>query len=311
MEAWMRYLSIRLTSKLLKKTITFESGEHEFNIKVTGTKYLSAIKDNFVVEISNLTYNEIVQMIDGQYEDVEIIAGYLSGNRNTIFNGGLLYISNDIKDRETNTVYLICASKAVAKFGKRRLNLTLNSGINMYSALTFICKRAGISDANIGTEFKVRLLSDGLVCNGAIANILDQISKQSNSWQVNSDSINGSTVNVWDVNRKASRLIKLREDNIMITNGYPTVNSDGLSLAILPTFNFMPGDVIQIDNNLIDISVSSVSEAMEASRATYFDNNGQYMILEETYCLENRGSSFNLSIRARSFSSLSRLNLGV
>ena len=306
----MRYLSVRLTSSLLKKTILFESGEHEFNIRITGMKYLSAIKDNFVIEISNLTYNEIVQIIDGKYEDVEIIAGYESGNKNIIFSGGLLYVSNDIKNRQTNTVYLICASKAVAKFGSRKLNLTLNSGINMYSALTFICKRAGITDANIGTEFKVKLLKDGIICNGAIANVLEQIFSKADSLQINSDSINGSTVNAWDINRKASRLIRIHEDSIMITNGYPTVNSDGLSMALLPTFNFMPGDVIQIDNNLIDISVSSMSEAMEASRAVYLDNNGQYMILEETYCLENRGSSFNLNIKARSFSTLSKLNLG-
>ena len=123
------------------------------------------------------------------------------------------------------------------------------------------------------------------------------------------DSTTGSTASIWNIDKSARRYIKLTTDNIIPTNGYPTISSDGLTLAVMPTFNFMPGDVICISNDLIDMSVSNKDEALTASKATFLDANGQYIILNSTYSLENRGSNFNLSIKAKSLSLMSKLTL--
>ena len=153
MKAWMRVLRVTLTSRKLKKQMVFGNSQFttgfDLAIDVSGYKYLSSLKDNCTVKLTNLTYNEVMQIIVGEFYDVKIEAGYRDSSVQTIFDGGVLYISNAREDATTNTVIILCASKLVARYSQSRINLTLNSGINMYSAIKFGLKRAGISEVTI------------------------------------------------------------------------------------------------------------------------------------------------------------------
>lgn len=303
MIAWKRQLKIILSSSTYKKRIEITEPMH---IVVTGYKYLSCLKDNFVVKIDNLTYREIVEITRRQYFDIEIQAGYESSEIHTIFKGGVLYISNELGDNRTNTVVILCTSKLVAKFGQSRLNLGLKSGINMYSALSFICKQAGIRNSNISEEFKQRIIQESMEVNQTIGSYLD-IFSESNNLLINSDSSQNSDVTIWSPYRIDKRLINLTKDKIMLTGGYPRLTSDGLNINLLPTFNFLPGDTIVIDNSIIDISVSTKDEISE-NRGYYLDEDGRYVIYELSYSLDNRGNDFSINMLCKSKKLVSALS---
>lgn len=300
-KAWIRVLEVRLTSSLLKRQLVFGSGESELNIEVQGTKYMSTLKDTCVVRISNLTYKEIVQIIQGKFYDVEVKAGYRNSNIQTVFKGGVLYVSNAINDTKTNTIILVCTSQMIAKYGQSRLNLSLNSGINLYSAIKFIARRAGIPNSNVSTQFKKQFLQDVVNVNENAASWIDNLCSDNSSFIVNSDSIVDSVFSVYDSNKSNARVIKLNNDNINLIGGYPRLTSNGLSLSIMPTFSFMCGDVIQIDNSIIQIPVAS-KEEVQKNYGYYLDKDGMYMIFEIEYSLQNRGPdfSFNLNCKTRS-----------
>lgn len=305
---WMRVLTIKLTSKKLKKRLIFGNNweqrknnknvtDIELSINVDGTKYLSSLKDQCIIKINNLTYKEIIQIIDGEYYEVEIITGYQNGNSFTIFNGGVLYVSNKLQDASTNEVIIICTNKLVAKYGQNKMNLSLNSGINMYSAIKFITERAGIKNSYIDEKFKKQTLKTVEAQTSKITSWLDAFTT-ANNLVVQGDSSEGNDVSIWNPARTNSRTIKLTNNNIILTNGYPKVNSEGLTITILPTLNLCPGDTIVIDNSIIDLSVSSKSQALK-NAGQYVDKNGQYVILEITFSLSNRDSNFSYEIKGR------------
>lgn len=298
MTAWMRVLGIILTSTKTKQKVSYGfNDEDNLNINITGTKYLSALKDNFVVTIDNLTYNEVVRLVNNNFDSIDIVCGYKSSGSRCIFSGGILSISNNIVDYTTNSIIIVCASKILASYSSSRLNLSLTSGINMYSALSIICKQAGINNAYISKQFKGKLLTDSLALSGTAASIIETICSNSNSLAVQTDKSISSTISVWDCSREDLRVIPLSPKSITVANGYPTLSSSGLTFYVLPTFNFMPGDVVQLDNSYIDISQSSKDEVLsEPNKAIWFDSKGQYMIYEINYNLSNRGSSFNLRL---------------
>lgn len=302
MNAWKRVLTITLTSKKLHKSFTFGAnnivGGENLSIACTGYKYMSALKDTMTIKIDNLTYNEMTQLIMGEFYDVDIYVGYEHGNVNNIFSGGVLYISNKLNDDRTNTVIILCASKLVARYGQSRLNLTLNSGINLYSAINFICRRAGMPNANVSTQFKKQFLTEVLNVNDTSGSWLDKLCKANDKYILNSDSITGQTFSIFDAAKSNSRVIKLDKSNITLTNGYPRLTTDGLELTLLPTFNFMCGDTIQIDNSIIDISVES-KEEIQKNYGAYFSQKGQYMIYEMQYVLQNRGNVFSLKLKCK------------
>ena len=302
MEAWMRALTITLTSTKIKKQMTFGANyvqnRPDLNIDVTVNKYMSSLKDSAVIQIDNLTYNEITQIILGEFYDVDIWCGYRNAAVNKIFSGGVFYISNRLNPDRTHTAIIICTSKMVAKFGKNRLNLTLNSGINLYAAINFICRRAGMTDANISTQLKKQFLDEVMNVNDNVSSWLDKICKTNTNLIPNADSITGQTFSIFDAVKSNSRVIKLTPGNILLTGGYPRLTTDGLKLTLLPTFNFMCGDVVQIDNSIIDISVSTRDEVMK-NYASYFSAKGQYMIFEMSYHLCNRNKEFTLALQCK------------
>lgn len=309
LKAWMRDLQVILTSDTMKSSIAFgqewKKGKDDISIEVNGTKYLSAMKDSFTVRITNLTYSELVQLIVGKYYGIEIKAGYRSRSAQTIFKGAVIYMSYEKQDVTTNTVIILAGSKMVAAYGQSRMNFSLNSGINMYSALKFICRRAGIANANVDEALKNRVIRDTTSSQGTVGNWLESFST-ANNFIVDSDSSYGNDATIISPYRTNNRVIKLDSNKITLVSGYPKLNSDGLSLTILPTFNFMPMDVIVIDNSIIDISVSS-NNSKQFNNSMYLDEDGKYLITQIEYDLQNRGDSFNVHILAKARSLYSHL----
>lgn len=312
-KAWMRRLQIILTSTILKRRMVFgfngEKGTDDLHISVNLTKCLSILKDKGTVQIDNLTYKEITQLIKGQYYDIEILAGYKTGGLHTIFKGGVSYISNVLGDRKSNTVYIFFASQVVAKYGQRRLNLTLNSGINMYSALEFLCRRAGVANSNVDNEFKKNIVRETITTSQTIGSIIDKITS-SNNYVSQSDASYGNALSIWSPYRKDARVINIDPSTVILTSGYPSLDSSGLHMSLMPTFNFMCGDTIVIDNSIIDIGISSYN-AKDLNIGYYLDENGKYIIYQIDYVLDNRGSSFSMNMLCKARSLMSKAGLNI
>lgn len=303
MEAWMRVLTVNLTSSKLKKQMTFGAnhtkGQMDLSIDVRISKYMSSLKDEAIVKISNLTQSEVTQIITGEFYDVDIFCGYRNANIAKIFSGGIFYITNQLNADRTNTVIMICTSRLVAKYGQNRINLTLNSGINLYSAIKFICRRAGIQDSNVSTQLKKDFINEVMSVNDSASSWLDLLANQNTQLITNSDSIFNQTFSIFDAAKSNNRCIKLNPDVIIVTGGFPRLTNNGLNITILPTFAFMCGDTIQIDNSIIDVSVSEKRDVSK-NYGAYFSKYGQYMIFEMVYHLQNRGSEFTLQLNCKS-----------
>ena len=306
---WMRDIAVILTSKTLNKQMIFgqnwKQGKEDLDITINGAKYLSGLKDEFTIKIDNLTYNELLELIVGQYYDVEIKCGYRSSGIHTIFKGGVLYISNDIESRKTQSVIILCASKLVAKYGQQRLSLGLNSGINMYSAINFLMRRAGVKNSNVSEEFKNRIIRESEQVSSTINSFIENFT-QANNMLINSDSSYGNDVTIWSPYRTDARLYDLTSNVTILVGGYPQLTSDGLSMSVLPSFNFMAGDTIKIDNSIINLGVYSKSEVF-SNKGFYLDEDGKYMIFQLSYSLQNRGSQFSVRILAKSRGLMSKI----
>lgn len=311
-KAWMRILRITLTTKSpgqsgKNKQLVFEENADGVGLamSVSGNKYMSTLKDNCTVKISNLTYVEIVQIITGQFYNIKIECGYKTSGVQTIFDGGVMYISNLRESVDTNTVTILCASHLVASYGQRRINLSFNSGINMYSAINFVCKVGGVPNPNISTQFKKQFLEDIENAHEQTAAewVNDQTTKKG-SYIASSDCIANSFMTLFDANKSNARVIKLNKDTLLLTNGFPRMTAEGLVFSVMPTFAFQCGDTIVMDNSLIQINVTTQSEATK-NLGGLLDENGQYMIYEMHYQLENRGQNFFIEIYAKTRSRIS------
>lgn len=310
MKLWMRALSVVLTSRKLKKSMTFGmnylQGKDDISIDIVGYKYMSTLSDEFTVKLKNLTYSQIVQIISGEYYDIDIYCGYRSAQVNKIFSGGVFYVSNRIDDMKTTTCILICTSTLIARFGQTRLNLSLNSGINMYSALNYICKKAGIPSVRLSEQLKLDMSNDMLSMNTTVANMLEQLTNNYPSLIVNSDASLGSVLSMFDSARSNDRVINCTSKVIQLSQGYPRLTTDGLTMTVFPGFNFTCGDVIKVDNSLIDISVSNKSEVSK-NYGYFLDEDGYYMIYQIQYVLQNRGDAFNVEMLCKSRNLITRV----
>lgn len=295
MKAWMRELQVKLSNG--KQVITFTD---PLNIEVEGSKYMSALKDSCVVTISNITYSEIVTIINGKFYEVEVLFGYKSaGNIKTIFKGGLVYISNKLGNHKDNQVILICASQLIARFGQAKLNLTINSGINIYSALNLVSKMSGIRNANISKQLQKTIL-DSAKSDSSITSWLNRLTDEDSSMILSTDSSYGNVFSIYDADWQNGNIFPLTRDNIQLTGGYPRMNANGATINILPTFNFQPGDIVKIDNSLFDISVSSLDEAQSSMKGLYLDPDQTYMVFQVDYSLGNRTTDCSMSLICKS-----------
>lgn len=300
-KAWIRDLQVKLTSTSLHKTMVFGSnhleGRQDLDITVQGSKYMSFVKDQFIIRIKNLTYAELIQLVNGKYYNIEILAGYKSNGAQSIFKGSVIYMSYQQDDPTTNTIIILAGSKFVAQYGQSRMNMSLNSGINMYSAIKFLCKRAGIRDANVDEDLKYRTLQEVMNAQDSICNSLQDFANQ-NSFIGNTEGTDNNVVTILDPAKANNRVIKLDKSNLVLVGGYPKLNSDGLTLSTLPIFNFMPLDVIQLDASLIDLSVDSYQPS-DFNKTIFLDKDNKYLILQIDYDLSNRSKSYRLTITAK------------
>lgn len=300
---WMRNVEVRLTSQLTKKKIVFGGIKpNQLEISVKGSKYLSALKDNGSVKISNLTYAQIVELILGRYYDIEIWAGYRTQQLQCYFRGAVSYISDKIRARRDNECYILFASKMVASYSQQRMNFNLNSGINLYAAFNYICLANGISSAHLPDSLKKEFLAEVTENYGTPATLAEQLANNTSQFSVDTDaSIDGAGV-IDCTNLRDKRQIKLNPDSINFAKGNPTLDKDGLHIVVLPTFCFKPGDIIFIDNSIIDVSISDPNSVASTFKSNYLDSNGAYMIMELDYDLNNRDKTFEISIKARALS---------
>lgn len=298
LNAWIRQLKVTLTSDLLKKSISFGDEDNSININVSGTKYISFNKDSFKVEISNLTYYEIVQLIQGKYFTIKIEAGYKNLGINTIYEGSVLYISNRFDEYSTHTAIILCTSKLIAQYGQNKINISMSSGINMYAALTYICKSAGIKNPNISEQFRKEVLQTAMSSNENVVGLIDMLTSDNSNNLCNSDATGMSIVSLWKSNQSLRGVIKLTNNSILAIQGYPRLTNSGLDLTVLPSFSFVVGDVVSIDNSILDVSAESNNEVYE-NYTNFIDDNGEYIIYRIDYNLQNRGNNFQLTLHLK------------
>lgn len=316
---WMRQIEIRLTSIINGSRIIYGGIKPtQLNISVSGRKKVSALEDNGTVTISNLTYAEINKIILGQYYDIEIWAGYRTTGMNCFFKGYVSYISDKIAERRDNTCYILFASKMVAQFSQKRMNLHLNSGINLYAAYRYICMKNGIGTTNLPDSLKNYFIQEVISNYNTPANLVEQMTANQSDLAIDTDpSMDGMGVfNIHDL--KNRRWFKINPNTINFTKGNPTIDQDGLHISLLPTVCFKPGDIIQIPNYIIDASISDAEAVKSTFKTNYIDpgnttkdnigsSYGNYMIIELDYDLQNRGSNFEINIKARSLNILKNI----
>lgn len=298
---WMRQVEVRLTSRITNQRIVFGGKDSsQLNISVKINKYLSALKDNGSVTISNLTYAQIYELIAGEYYDIEIWAGYRTQKQlKCYFKGAVSFISDKIQARRDNTCYILFASQLVAAYSQKRMNLNLNSGINLYAAFNYICLTNGIDASHLPQSLRNQFLREVISNYGTPATLCEQLANNTNSFSVNSDSsLDGAgVINCSDLSDK--RQIRISPNTINFSRGNPTLDSDGLKISILPTFCFVPGDIIYIDNSILDISIADPNSVSSTFKSNFLDPDGGYMIIELSYEFENRGEAFQIDIKAR------------
>lgn len=311
MFCWIRQLKVVLTSQKNKnKIIIGDEENNNLTMKINIYKYMSTLKDNATIKITNLSYDIILQIMSGQYYDIEVWAGYKNYNKNDnlvrIFNGGVIYISNGFERDKDNTIIITCGSKLVARYGQKRMNLTLNSGINLYAALKYICLKNGIRNSAISKQLKRDIINYNQTINKTAGTYFQDLANTDTSLIINSDSSDSGSpiMSIFNAKRSNNRVFQLDSTLINLNGGYPTMDENGLKFSMLPTFNLNCGDVIQLDNSLI--SFGNGSNYTETIKKGYLiDKEGYYMVTEIVYDLENRGNTFNVDINCKSRSLIS------
>lgn len=308
MKAWMRRLKIELISPITKSKLVFgEDGKDNLTISVQGSKYPALLKDKGTISIYNLDYATITKIILYKYYKVKIYAGYRDTGEILIFSGQISYISNKIHSAHDWQCYICFASDVVSQYSQNRMNLNLTSGINLYTAIENICYRSGITNPHIDPELKNTFINEVNNLYGTTSTILESATlTNQGKYTISSDNTLGTVIDV--TTTKGKRIIKIKNDTIPIGGGNPRLSSAGLQITLLPTFNFQPGDILQIDNGILDVSISSADSVTTTYNTNYLDKNGMYMITELTYTFENRGNSFQYDIKARALNIISQFD---
>lgn len=277
-----------------------------FQIRISGTKFLALTKDNGTVEISNVSYDTIALIQALQLYRIEIKVGYHNtGSLETIAKGEVSFITQKIHSRHDSTLYISYASELVAGWSQSRINFSIRSGVNYYAMIQQLFLNQGANRKDLSAisptlqqEVIDRILSD----NASSTSIVEYaLSTNKNGLYVSADSsYYGSLLNVKTL--EESRLIDLPLDSIFIVDGNPKLTSNGLELKLLPFRNFCPGDVIRIDNAIIDLStgLTSTESARQTYNTSYLSPNGTYMIRQVDYVFENRGKNFYLNLNCLS-----------
>jgi hypothetical protein len=290
-------------AKLLTGTSIKLNKTEQNTIKITGSKYLATLKDNGVVEISNVEYDTIAMIMLEEMYDITIKVGYEStGTLETYFHGEVSYMSQKIHSHHDITLYLTYASRAVAAYSQKRINFTGTSSVNVYTMLQYLTSLVGDS-ATLSSSLKQQTVDHVITESGTFTDLITECTANlGETYQFSTDdSISGTVISCTTfTDKRFINLVNLG-GTISIKNGNPTVTSSGLDITLLPIMNFVPGDIIQIDNGWIDLSsgMNNTDSVKSTFNTSYIDKDGQYMIYEIYYAFANRGSEFELHIKAR------------
>lgn len=314
MKNWIRLLYVKFYNSNTGKYYVVGNTRDDSKrprIIVTGTKELSSIKDNFMIRIYNMTYKECINILMYELYNVQIFAGYyysndtsMNDNGKCIFDGVMINISNTKKDYKDNVFNVCCVSKVLGSSNQYRLNLSLNSNINMYSAIKWVALHSNISKTSISNDYKMNFYTKVKDSTSSSSSFLSSISNSNSSLFINTDSSNGkSSINAWDIRYEDKRTYNIDINRGMIVGDAPELTSNGLTWTSLPVMNYMPGDTVIMDNSYIDLSsgtTSSYSEVIKTFNTNYLDSEGKYCIWTLSYNLDNYAvGAFQISIKAK------------
>lgn len=311
-KAWKRLLIVTLGSTITHSSYTFKDN---VDIRVYGNKYLATMKDECTVELSNLTYDVILDIINNKYYNIKIEAAYEGNNLITVFEGAILYISNKRNDHNTSTCVILCSNKIVAQYGQSKMNLSLNSNINMYSAINYIVRSAGIKNANVSEELKKIIIRNAYSNTQSLGDWINSLSSLDSNIINSADQIDSSSIlNIWNKNYAQRGKIKLDSSNILAISGYPKLSTSGVTVTVLPTYAFKIGDVIELDNSILDKSITNKEDVF--NNINMQENNegakngssfGQYILYEMSFSLTNRDYDFQINLYLKNRSLYSSL----
>lgn len=288
------------------KVIIGDNKGDNYNIRVSGTKHLGLSLDNGVIQISNVSYETIALIMTLKLYRITIKVGYKSDDSLfTIAKGEISYIQQKIRSRHDYELYITFASELVAGWSQSRINFSIRSGVNIYDMLNYMFLQQGLpsSQINISPALQNIVADNILAASGTSADIvtttLNSYSNSTGQFVLDSDSSDGKVISITEL--KDRPIIVINRDAINIANGNPTITSDGLHISLFPVYNFHPGDILQIENRIIDTSQGTTSQAGVQStfNTNFLDPNGHYVIQQLDYVFENRGNSFLINCQAK------------
>lgn len=310
MKTWMRILYVTFSKWDSSETMvygkTFDDSKKP-QIEITGTKYLSTIKDNFTIKIYNMSYDEILKIQLEKKFHVCIYAGYIGDQSydnfvgEKIFDGGLINITSNKSNFKDQITSFVCASRTIAQQQEYRLNVTLCSGMNMYSAINYICDISGIKRVSISDEYKYRFLKEIQSSSNSVTSYVDYLSQTNNDQLVISDSSTGSELS-FSTSNSSQEYTTLSPSTGMVINGQPEITSSGVTWESLPIRNYTCGSLIKIDPSYLNVSSgqdSKDSVINGAPNTYYISSSGLYYISQLDYTLSNTSGSFQIKITAK------------
>lgn len=310
MKTWMRILYVTFSKWDSSETMvygkTFDDSKKP-QIEITGTKYLSTIKDNFTIKIYNMSYDEILKIQLEKKFHVCIYAGYIGDQSynnfvgEKIFDGGLINITSNKSNFKDQITSFVCASRTIAQQQEYRLNVTLCSGMNMYSAINYICDISGIKRVSISDEYRYRFLKEIQSSSNSVTSYVDYLSQTNNDQLVISDSSTGSELS-FSTSNSSQEYTVLNPSAGMVINGQPEITSSGVTWESLPIRNYTCGSLIKIDPSYLNVSSGQDSEDSVISGAPntyYISSSGLYYISQLDYTLSNTSGSFQIKITAK------------
>lgn len=269
-------------------------------IKIDGMKCLALTKDNGVIRINNVSYETIALIQTLKLYHIEIWAGYVGSDMMRIAKGEISYLSQMIHSRHDTALYITYASELVAAWSQNRINFSMRSGTNAYTMLEYFFRSGNGTCANLSPKLRNYVAEEMLQEAGKISSIIEQVVGQglAGLFLSSDSSLDDKVVNVTTLGEK--RVIPINSNIVNIGNGNPTVTAQGLNITLFPVLNLVPGDIIQIDNTMLDFTqgMTDATSVYQTFNTNYMDPDGCYMIRELRYTFENRGPSFAYNIQA-------------
>lgn len=309
---WTRLLYLEFINDDTGQTLTIGKTIDDSNkpkIEITGSKYISSLKDNFTIKVYNMTYLQIYTIQKRQLFHVKIYAGYLNGqnyfnfNAPNIYDGYVLNMLNSKKEYKDSIATFIVTSKAVAKAQQFRLSISYQSGVNLYSMAKYIADKAGLENSVISESLKTTFSEDLASCDTSATTYLDQIANSSGTTYVTTDSTSDSDFSLIDLSDeyRPRTTIIIDPSKGMLIGDAPEINSSGLTFDSLPVVSYLVGDLINIDNAYVNVASGqdNYSTTTKTPNAVYLNAQGLYYIWQVDYSLSNTNGDFKLHLTCK------------